>query len=387
MKILSFSYCFPNHAKPSWGMFVYQRLAALAKQKELQVCSPVPWFPALTNRRCNPGPAKESWNGLTVHRPRFFYFPGVLKNRDARLYALGLRRWLRELCKDWRPDILDAHFVWPDGVGVASLAKELKIPYVITLRGKLYECLPIPSQRRQCASALQRASAVISNSSLMAHEARKLGASVDHIVVIPNGINHEQFQPKDKRTCRRELGLPLNGRIIVTVAHLGHRKGHHEVIRALADLPDDVRLVIVGGSAQGGTSAKLRAVASEVGVEDRLILPGPQPYEKVPIYFSAADASVLASYREGCPNAVLESLACGTPVVASDVGAVRDILPEPDVGRIVRPQEIGPLRDALVDVLDRQWDPEEVVRASGVRSWDEVAREVQKVLRKAVRMR
>jgi glycosyltransferase involved in cell wall biosynthesis len=219
----------------------------------------------------------------------------------------------------------------------------------------------------------------------MAHEARKLGAAVDHLVVIPNGIDHEQFHPKDKLTSRRKLGLPLNRRIIVTVAHLGHRKGHHEVIRALADLPDDVRLVIVGGSAQGGTPAKLRAVAAEVGVENRLILPGPQPYERVPLYFSAADASVLASYREGCPNAVLESLACGTPVVGSDVGAVRDILPVPDVGRIVRPQEIGPLRDALVDVLDRQWDPEEVVRASGVKSWDEVARKVQKALRKAVR--
>ena len=387
MRVLSFSYCFPNHANPSWGMFVYQRLAALAKQEELQVCSSVPWFPALTNRRGYPGPAKESWNGLTVHRPRFFYFPGVFKNQDARLYALGLRRWLRGLCIDWRPDVLDAHFVWPDGVGVASLAKELKIPYVITLRGKLYECLPIPSQHRQCAATLRDASAVISNSSLMANEARKLGASVDHLVVIPNGIDHEQFHPKDKLTCRRELDLPLNGRIIVTVAHLGHRKGHNEVIRALADLPDDVRLVIVGGSAQGGTPAKLRAIASEVGIEDRLILPGPQPYEKVPIYFSAADASVLASYREGCPNAVLESLACGTPVVASDVGAVRDILPVPDVGRIVRPQEIGPLRDALEDVLGREWDPEQVVQDSGVKSWDEVAQEVQKVLRKAVRKR
>jgi len=385
MRVLSFSYCFPNHANPSWGMFVYQRLAALAEQEELQVCSPVPWFPLVSARRTDPGPEKETWKGLTVHRPRFFYFPGVFKNHDASFYAQGLSRWLREFCQVWRPDVLDAHFVWPDGVGVASLAKELKIPYVITLRGKLYECLPIPSQRRQCASALRDASAVISNSSLMAHEARKLGASVDHLVVFPNGIDHEQFHPKDKLTCRRELGLPLNGRIIITVAHLGHHKGHYEVIRALADLPDDVRLVIVGGSAQGGTPAKLRAVASEVGVEDRLILPGPQPYEKVPIYFSAADASVLASYREGCPNAVLESLACGTPVVASDVGAVRDILPEPDVGRIVRPQEICPLRDALVEVLDQQWDPEKVVRASGVKSWDEVARDVQKALRKAVR--
>jgi len=104
----------------------------------------------------------------------------------------------------------------------------------------------------------------------------------------------------------------------------------------------------------------------------------------VPIYFSAADASVLASYREGCPNAVLESLACGTPVIASDVGAVRDILPYPEAGRIVPPRKVSPLRKALADVLDNQWNSAEVVKASDVKSWDEVAREVHEVLHKAV---
>jgi teichuronic acid biosynthesis glycosyltransferase TuaC len=383
MRVLSLSYCFPNRVNPTWGVFIAQRLAALSKREKLQVCSPAPWFPVLSARRGDPGPEKDAWKGLTVHRPLFFYFPGVFKNYDARFYAWGLSRWLREFCQVWQPDVLDAHFVWPDGVGVALLAKELNIPYVITLRGRLYECLSIPSQREQCASALQGASAVISVSGQLAEEARKLGVSDDRLAIIPNGIDCEHFHSRDKRTCRKELGLPEEGRLLVTVAHLGHRKGHHEVIRALADLPDDVRLVIVGGSAQGGTSEKLRAVAAEVGVENRLILPGLQPYERVPLYFSAAEASILASYREGCPNAVLESLACGTPVVASDVGAVRDILPEPDVGRIVRPHEIGPLRDVLIDVLNRQWDTEEVVRASGVKSWDEVAQEVQKVLHKA----
>jgi len=382
MRVLSFSYCFPNRVNPTWGVFIAQRLAALSQREKLQVCSPAPWFPVLSARRGDPGPEKDAWKELTVHRPRFFYFPGVFKNHDARFYAKGLSRWLSKFCRVWRPDVLDAHFIWPDGVGVALLARELKIPYIITLRGKLYECLPIPSQREQCATALQCASAVISVSGQLAEEARKLGVSDDRLVIIPNGIDREHFHPRDKRTCRKELGLPDEGRLLVTVAHLGHRKGHHEVIRALADLPYDVRLVIVGGSAQGGTPETLRAVAREVGVEDRLILPGHQPYEKVPMYFSSADASVLASYREGCPNAVLESLACGTLVVATDVGAVRDILPEPGVGRIVPTRKIEPLKEALADVLNRQWDPEEVVQASGVKSWDEVAQEVQKVLHK-----
>ena len=380
MKILSFSYCFPNLSNPAWGMFVFQRLAALGRQEELQVCSPVPWFPLLAGKH-DKNSLEESWQGLVVQRPTFFYIPGILKNLDAHFYARGLRHWLKELCRSWKPDVLDAHFVWPDGVGVAALAREMDIPYVITLRGKLYECLKVSSQTQQCTEALRGASAVISVSNKLADEARKMGVSEDHLFVIPNGVDKEVFYPREKTECRQALGLPVKDRLLVTVAHLGHRKGHHEVIQALAGLPDDVRLVIVGGAAQGGTPEKLKAVAREVGVEDRLILTGPQPYEKIPLYFSAADASVLASYREGCPNVVLESLACGTPVVASDVGAVPDILPVPDVGRIVPLQTVEPLREALADLLNRSWDVAEVVQDSRVPGWDRVAQEVQSVFK------
>jgi glycosyltransferase involved in cell wall biosynthesis len=128
----------------------------------------------------------------------------------------------------------------------------------------------------------------------------------------------------------------------------------------------------------------LQQVARKAGVENRLILPGPQPYDRIPLYFCAADASVLASYREGCPNVVLESLACGTPVVASDVGAVADVLPVPSAGRIAPPQTIAPLQQAMNDILSRSWDAEQVVRASGVRTWDEVATQVHDVLRQVV---
>ena len=357
----------------------------MAKNCHLKVCSPVPWFPALSSRKGNQGPKIDNWKGLTVYRPRFFYFPGILKNQDARFYARGLRPWLRELCSSWRPDVLDAHFVWPDGVGVSLIAGELGIPYVITLRGKLFECMKEPSQIRQCAKALKGAAAVISVSRGLAKAAMDLGTDPNKVSVIPNGVNAGTFNIKEKDACRRTLGLPLDKKLLVTVAHLGHRKGHHEVIQALAGLSNDICLVLVGGSAQGGTPETIQAAAQKAGVADRIILTGPQPYDRVARYFSAADASVLASYREGCPNAVLESLACGTPVVASDVGAVRDILPVPDVGRIVPAQQVEPLREALAEVLDREWNPEEVVHKSGVKSWDEVAGEVQKVFNKVLR--
>ena len=377
MKILSFSYCFPNGSNPSWGIFVYQRLAALAKLTDLKVCSPVPWFPVVMQASAERH--EQNWNGLRVSRPRFFYIPKYMKNRDARFYASGLRPWFEKLCQTWKPDLLDAHFIWPDGVGVALLAKEFGIPYVITLRGKIYECLKVANQTRQCAEALQGAAAVISVSSRMAGEAVKLGAAEERVSIIPNGVDLDHFQPRKKIDCRIRLKLPLEDRLLVTVAHLGHRKGHHEVIEALAALPDDVKLVIVGSAAQGGSAEKLGESARIFGVADRLILPGRQAYEDIPYFYSAADCSVLASYREGCPNVVLESLACGTPVVATDVGAVPDILPSPAAGRIVPPQQVEPLQQAIKGVLDRKWDAQAVRTASGVHSWDQVAEEVHSV--------
>ena len=214
----------------------------------------------------------------------------------------------------------------------------------------------------------------------MAEEAIRLGVAEDRVQIIPNGVDKTRLYVRDKNQCRRKLGLPQNARILVTVAHLGKRKGHHEVIQALAGLPEDVKLVIVGGSAQGGTPEILKDVASKAGVRERLILAGRQAHENIPLYFSAADASVLASYREGCPNAVLESLACGTPVIASDVGAVKDILLEPDAGRIVPRKQVPPLRKAIQEVLSDNWEPERVVLKSKVRSWDQVALKVQTVL-------
>lgn len=377
MKILSFSYCFPNHDAPQWGIFVYQRIAAMGHRMQVQVCSPQPWLPIIRNK--NRFRDAALWKDVVVHRPRFLYCPGILKDSDARLYARGIRNWLKGICRSWEPDLLDAHFIWPDGVGVGILGRELGIPYTITLRGKIYECMKSASQARQCAEALRGAACVISVSSRMADVAIGLGADRNRMHVISNGVDREQFRPRDKSECRSRLGLPDEGRMLVTVAHLGPRKGHHEMIRALARLPEDVRLVIVGGEAQGGTIAGLREVAVSLGVADRLILPGQQPYDKIPLFFCAADASVLASYREGCPNAVLESLACGTPVIATDVGAVQDILPVPEAGRIVPAQRVEPLGDAIEEVLGQKWKPEEVVRRSGVRSWKCVAEEVLEV--------
>ena len=385
MNVLSFSYCFPNQFNPTWGVFVQQRLAALAGQAAVRVVSPQAWFPGSTWRRGAAGPATEDWEGLQVHRPRFLCVPKVLKSFDGRFYSWSLQRWLDRFLADWRPDLLDAHFVWPDGVGVARLAKRAKLPYSITLRGKIYPCLEIPAQRRLCTEALRSADVVISVDPRMAEVAEGLGVAPDRIQIIPNGVDVLRFQPGDRLAARRELGLPRDARLLVTIAHLGQRKGHFETIAALRSLPSDVQLVLVGGGGPlGGDAERLRALAEQAGVADRLVIAGKQPHQRIAKYYHAADLSVLASWREGCPNAVLESLACGTPVVATDVGSVSCMLEDGINGRMVPVRDVDRLSQAIQAVLDQPPAPDVVRRSPAVRSWEAVAGDVLNTYRKVL---
>lgn len=385
MRVLSFAYCFPSGENPTWGVFVLQRLEALAKQVDLEVASPVPVFPLVTRLRQRLPEPVEVVRGLTVHHPRFFYVPGVLKHLDGYFYGRGCEGWMTEYVRRRRPDLLDAHFVWPDGVGVARLARRFEIPYVITLRGKILEHMQFPKDRRQCAEALRGAAAVISVSGPMADVAADMGVPRDCLHVIPNGVDLERFAPRDRLEARRALGLPLDGRLLVTVAHLKVTKGHGEVVEALARLPADVRLVIVGGDLDRGQyRAALAGTIRRLGLGDRIDLVGRQPYDRVPLYLSAADVVVLASYREGCPNVVLEGLASGRPVVATRVGAVPDLVFAGENGVMVPVRDAGALADGLAEVLARSWSAEAVRASRSVRSWEDVAAQVKQVFDQVV---
>ncbi len=378
MKVLSFSYCFPNRANRSWGVFVLNRLAALSRLVELEVVSPVPTFPVWTRMQGALPDLDEEIGGLKVHRPRFFYFPGILKFTDGWFYGRGTRKWVKAFCESWKPDLLDVHFVWPDGVGVYHIARELGIPYVITERGWLNVCVRKPSMRGQCAAALQHAAAVIGVSKALAEMAAGLGVDAAKIHIIQNGVDKSVFHPMDRSACRKELGLLVDRRLLVTVAHLKRTKGHDETVRALAKLPADVSLVIVGGETdRGGYVRHLLKLADRLGLKGRLVLAGRRPHDQIPRYLNAGDVSVLASHSEGCPNVVLESLACGTPAVATRVGAVPQIITPGENGVIVPVGDVDALAEGIASLLDARLPSENL--SAGIPSWEEVAERVRRV--------
>jgi teichuronic acid biosynthesis glycosyltransferase TuaC len=291
-------------------------------------------------------PRAETRGGVAVVHPRFPVIPKIGRNLTPGFMVRACRRAFREIVAREKIDLIDAHYFYPDGVAAARLAAEIGIPCVITGRGTDLNVFPdFPGPRRMIVDAARSASACITVSGALRRRLIEIGGPADRIVTLRNGVDAELFYPEDREAARRRIGV--SGPCLVSVGNIVPEKGQGLIVEALPSLPD-ATLVLVGDGA-GAAAVKERAAA--LGVADRVVFSGRVPQSDLRHYFSAADVSVLASAREGWPNVLLESMACGTPVVATDVGGVREIVTAPEAGVVVEERSATALAVAITRVL------------------------------------
>lgn len=391
VRVLLFSTLYPSSARPIHGIFVETRLRELLKggQVEAQVVAPVPWFPFKHKRfgryaEMAATPARELRHGIDVHHPRYLLPPKVGQNIAPYVLAAGALPTIRHLQREgFDFDVIDAHFFYPDGVAASIIARRLGKPFVCTARGSdinLYKNHATP--RRLIQQALLASSANIGVSADLVRQMVELGAPADRCVVIRNGVDLQRFTIVGRAQARRQLGIDPVGLLLLSVGNLVELKGHDLVIRMLAGLPQ-ARLVIVGS---GPEASALQALAAAMGVAPRVTFAGQQPQESLKTWFSAADALVLASSREGWPNVLLESMACGTPVVATRVNGIPEVVASAHAGRLADTRDVPHLLQALRSLLQDYPPRHEVRRYAEAFSWDEATR-AQSRLFDAVRQR
>jgi len=204
------------------------------------------------------------------------------------------------------------------------------------------------------------------------------------IQVIPNGIDTERFHPLDTRSARKQLDLPEEGFIAVSVGSLIESKGHHLLISAVAELASSfpkLRLYIIG---EGVYRSRLEELVRKRKLQNTVFLFGNRPNEELRLWLSAADVSCLMSSREGWPNVVPEALACGTPVLATPAGGIPEIMSSPELGMLVE-RDVQSIAVGLKRALTKPWNRAEIARRSRSRSWDAVAAEVEAFLKSKVR--
>lgn len=350
MRIVTFTNLFPSSAAPTHGLFVHERMRRVAAAGGFawQVVSPVPQVVWLLRtaawRRLARLPAQESWQGVAVQRPRYRHWPGLLR-RQARAMAQGARATIAAL-RQQGPFVLDAHYLWPDGVAAGLLARECGVPFVLTARGTDLNVLAADRVvGAAIAEAASRAFACCAVSGALADRfAAVAGLPRSGVREVRNGVDLERFRPGDPAAARQRLGLPSTGRLVLGVGRLVAGKGFARAAAALAALPE-ATLVLVG------EGPEQRAIAAAL---PRTRFLGALPPDGVAAAMQAADALVLPSEREGWPNVVTEALASGLPVVATRVGGIPQILgeqPPPWLGALVPAGDDAALAAALRGVL------------------------------------
>jgi glycosyltransferase involved in cell wall biosynthesis len=335
IRIVTFSTLYPNEVQDTHGIFVENRLRHLVGSNKVsaRVVAPVPWFPfggAMFGRygQLARAPLRESRFGIDIVHPRYPVLPKIGMNiAPLSLYAFVKPVLARLINDGWDFDLLDAHYVFPDGVAAVLLGRALGKPVTITARGTDINLIPrYPVPRRMIRWAAERADGLITVCAALKDELVRLGIPPERIRTLRNGVDLEIFKPIPPQQARGALAI--NGPVLASVGSLIERKGHDLVIRALEHLPK-VTLLIAG---QGPERAALARLAAALGVENRVRFLGGIPHERLREIYSAADALVLASSREGWPNVLLESMACGTPVIASNVWGAPEIIKSPEAG-------------------------------------------------------
>ncbi|MCP5213286.1 MAG: glycosyltransferase family 4 protein [Hahellaceae bacterium] len=350
IKVLSISNLYPNNVKPTFGIFVENRLVELAKtqQVDIRVIAPIPFFPGLglisAEYAARAQINKEAERrGIKVYYQRYLHIPkiGMFLQPFFMLLALVFAQWKLKK-QGWQPQIIDGHFYYPDGFASVMLGHYLGIPAVVSARGSdINDYTQNPLLKMLITWTANNAAHNITVSEALREKIIALGISTTHVTTFRNGVDTSIFT-----LPQQLLDKALPNPVILSVGNLIPLKGHHIIIEALANIPN-ATLVIAG---DGPEKQKLLDLAKALSVESRVVFTGRLGQSDLISQYQNASVLVLASEKEGWPNVVLEALACGTPVVATAVGGVPEIIQSGPVAKLSE-RTPNALADAITQLL------------------------------------
>lgn len=380
---------YPNIIDSGRAVFVRNLAVALLRRMEVTVVAPVPYVPIFMKYgkwlKYAAVPVHEEQDGIDVHHPRYLVIPGFEAGTSFG-YMGGIVAKLKELRARHGDIVLHGHCVYPDGVGLAMAAEWLGLPYVLTAHGtdiNVYAGKAV--LRGQICWALRHAKSVVAVSGVLQDKIR--GFSGVEAARIPcAGFDPGKFVCMDRQAVRTGLSLPPESKIVLFAGRFVSVKAVDVLIdawhrlRQIGVCREHDRLVLIG---DGELLPALRAQILNLGLKESVVFVGEVVHEKMPQWYSSADLFCMPSYMEGTPNVIIESLACGVPVVASRVGGIPEIIGQNQNGLLVPPGDPGQLATALREAFKRKWDGPSLRESVADYTWDDLARRNAEVLQAA----
>ena len=380
--LIVFSSLFPSSETPQAGIFIRERMFRVGRHLPITVVSPQPWSPLDGLIRIwrpsfrRSGPAHERLNGINIFRPRYPSIPGLLKGLDGWSMAMASRRTVDVIRASSPRSILDAHFAYPDGYAASLLGRWCTLPTTLTLRGsKDTGLLNTPRERQVRRAVLSARSVFAVSDTLRDVFTCQFSMATEAITVVRNGVDTERFHPVDRREARDRLGIPMTAKVIISVGWLVEGKGHHRLLPILQRMRQhhpELQLLIVGGNAGADDGEqRLRTLAAELGLEQAIRICGLQPAEQLKWFYGASDVFALATRTEGWANVLLESMACGVPVVTTRVGGNAQVVASEELGLLSEFWDEPAFEAALETALyQREWRVDALVAHAQASGWD-----------------
>lgn len=364
---------FPSSAEPWQGRSAYMTLRELARKADVRVFFPNAKYPSVLKPRSRTYEDLDpsySVPNVTANYFNYAALPLVSRPFNGSMVA----RTLFSHIQHFAPDLILSFFLYPDAYGALQIAKALSIPIAAVGIGSDLHSIGDPISAMHTRTVLRQADYLFTVSHDLRKRAIAMGAAPEKTRAILNGCDRSVFHVRNRLQARHRLRLDPGAETVVYVGRMDLKKGLGELVEAAAALHPGrpgLQVYLVGS---GPDKPVIETLIRSHRATDYVHVMAPCAFDEVAIWMAAADVLTLPSYMEGCPNVIVEALASGRPVVATNVGGIPEIMKE-DWGELVPTRSAPALARGLASVLDRTWDAE-AISIRNCRSWSDVAFEL-----------
>ena len=372
LKIAVVTAYFPSSLAPTDGRFAYQTLKILSRQFDVRVFYPHGGYPSLLKNHKSHAAVFDKTFSVAGVKATYYQYPAVPWLSRPLNGTMAARAVLPHI-RRFAPDLIFSFFLYPSGYAALQIAKTLSVPVVAVAVGSDVHRTPGGLSKLYTRKVLREADFLVTVSEDLRLRAVKMGARPASSRTIYSGCDLTVFHPRDRQEARQKLKIDPVAQAIVYVGRIDLRKGLRELVEASAlmhsSLPN-LHTYLVGDGPDKPAIESL-ILTRDAGTYVHIV-PGCS-FNDVALWMAAADLVTLPSYMEGCPNVVLEALACGRPVVATSVGGIPEILND-ECGQLIPPRDSNALANAVASVLDKHWASAAIATHWG-RGWETCAQE------------
>ncbi len=387
MKILVLSNLFPNRKDPAHGIFIKNRVMQYRNHgHELTVFVPIAWTPGLQKIigtfDFNGFTYQDNIEGTKVVYFKYFHLPKVGMLLQPFSIYISAYFLIKKYGKHFCFNLIDAHYLYPDGVAAAILSKKLNLALIQSARGSdINIFFGFRITKFMIVRSLTFSNKIVTVSEGLKKILIQNGIDNDKIHVIPNGVDHTKFYPIMPLILKRSGNAHRTKRILM-VGHLKEQKGQDLLIKVLRQM-DDLNLpyrIVAYFIGHGPLENLIIREAKVKNCRNRIVLVGTVLNDQLVRWYNRMDLLCLLSESEGSPNVILEAISCGLPVLATDVGDLRNIVTE-RIGVIIENREIRTISSALQYMLNTQWNRQYIATYSARFNWQMVSRETNNIIK------